>query len=108
MLSRITLTILLAFAILSGSAQTKTRPIIMLCTDTTAYGRSTLTFEQGMHANGYSFQLSGFDVLEKRDHDKEPFVYSGPSIYWAHSAYLDADRKPLSKNIIVWNTKQVE
>jgi hypothetical protein len=85
-----------------ASNQKDTVPVIMLCTDISHWYRDGSDYHIN---NPLCFMSNGFEVREKRDHEAEPFVYEGPRFYWKHLEYLDANRKPLNPNIIVWLTK---
>lgn len=65
--------------------------------DSTDIGMSTMLFT-----------ARGYEVWEKRDRNNEPYVYEGNNLYWAHVEYLDADKKPLRKSIVVWISKRIQ
>jgi hypothetical protein len=60
-----------------------------------------------------TFYLSGFSVREKRNTSEGVndaggmMCYPDPCFhdYWQHLYYLDADKKRLNQNIIVWQSK---
>lgn len=89
-----------------GTHQYDTIQVWRLCTDTIPpYG-----ILDGPHRWVSSMKL--FEVREHTfDSDKCPMPSGGGfknatwAGCWIHKEYLDSDKKPLSKNIIVWQTK---
>lgn len=69
-----------------------TIPCIMLVTDTcNCYkGQATYDLVNALRQQGFSYYINGFYVWDSYRFNEIP-----PS-------YLDADKKPLSKNIVIW------
>lgn len=111
------LLILLTFIPLIGFSQQKdTVKCIMLVCDTARYLRFTDT---ALYAPSYNvYWQFGYEVREKHntaENSIDPGFYScidkyGNPVscwrdYYVHLYYLDDKKKPLNKNIVVWQSK---
>jgi hypothetical protein len=97
-----------------------TVPVILLCSDTSAkYSYSSIGyFSEALMAANESrvcFYKYGYSVGEIHNEEEIPYywdTHSWPSErgndYSVHKYYLDADKNPLSKNIIVWDAKIID
>lgn len=77
-----------------------TIPVLMLAADTSKLGCCVF------YTPTRTWTMRGYEVREQRDHDKEPFVYYGPALYWKHIVFLTPDRKPTT--YFVWDSKQLK
>ena len=81
-----------------------TVPCMILATDTCLCysGQQGFDISKGLRQEGFVYYLKGYQVnIGTSDQYNEYH-------YWKFVAYLDADKKPLSKNIIVWMSKAIQ
>ena len=71
-------------------------------TDTSEYSGTTL------NGNGIAFWQIGFEVRSGKYICCNPTEKISSSYYWiyTHVSYLNGDKQALSKNIVVWQSKQ--
>lgn len=110
---------ILSVTTLSAQRTTQIIPAIFLVTDTTDYPKGTnLTYEQSVKLMGFSFQLKGFIEQELHstaegvmdpgfsrcadEHGNEISCYTN---YWVTITNLGVDKKPIPKNIVIWQTR---
>lgn len=101
-----------------------TIPVIMLCQDTahwyfesfepsddtTFHGHLLLgkeVKEDGGRGSWFykPYFVAGYEV-RKQIFTDQGFFFAGSGIYWAPFSYLDSNRKPLDKSILIWQTKE--
>ena len=94
---------------LCGTAygQVDTIQCTMLVCDTMHYTNYTPSVSQQNYfdKSGAAFWVIGYEVREKETDYMMQGSDGEPYIRYKHLVYLDADKKPLSKNIIVWMCK---
>lgn len=84
----------------AGLPDNDTLKVKMLCTDDTQYPKgSMLTYEQSLRVQGFSFKVDGYLVRRKQSDQYNESFWMEVTAYW------DENKKPLSKNIIVWQIK---
>jgi hypothetical protein len=106
-------TIAVLFVCLSVKGQIKdTVPVMLLVADTMHYTNYTPQLNKGNYfdKSGDVSWVKAYSVREKHNEAEgllDPYM-CGNCVYkdyWQHLYYLDANKKPLSKSIIVWLSK---
>ena len=91
--------------------QKDTISVVMVIADTIHYTNYTPKINKKNYFDkaGELFWVSGYSVREKHNTDEgqiDPYI-SGDYVSqdsWVHILYLDGNKKPLSKNIVVWQS----
>lgn len=83
--------------------------VILLITDTTVTGLYYSWADNKSHEYYDMSSIKGYSVRELHNTGEGANPIFGEELfddYWQHIEYLDAQKKPLSKNIIVWQSKE--
>lgn len=91
-----------------------TIPCFMLCSDTSFTLDTLSKFPKVITLRRYTYEeifwLHGYEVREKHNESEgviDPGFYMGRVYkdYYIHKEYIGYDKKPLSKNVVVWVAK---
>ena len=82
--------------------QKDTISVVMVIADTMHYTNYTPKINKKNYFDkaGELFWVSGYSVREKHNTNEGQMSKD----YWVHTFYLDGNKNPLSKNIVVWQS----
>lgn len=91
---------------------TDTIRVIIQVSDTVEYKNYTTSAPNRNYFDkaNWVIWVMGYSVRKRYNHNQESngdWQCFNCEDYMRHSYYLDADRKPLSKNIVVWMSKEI-
>lgn len=106
---------------LFNSTKRDTVRVLMLCVDTTDYPRSSMVyirrqdeiFNEGKMAYWqFGYEVRRVEIRNNTDGVLDPyftfgFKYNEWAVY-SHESYLDQNKAPLPKSIVVWITKETK